>query len=453
VTTKSQKGFIMENDTPFGAGIREVLIEETSNAQSLSEMEDKVRRLMLWLGNVVLHLWLNWLEGRHTAREVECECGGKTRYVRHRNAQLNTLFGVVRYRRAYHVCQSCQRGIFPLDERLGLRPNAMSAEVERLAGMTGVQMPFGKGREVFEELTLVSLSDQSLDKATQAYGQEVGQQEAEWRCLADDPDELLRRQREQKAPLRLYGTVDGGMVPTRGPKGEPQPWRELKVGAWFVARGHPPRHPDDEWKIRAEHITYYADILPAEDFGPLLWATGVQRHAQLACELIFLGDGARWIWDLVDFYFPDAIQIVDWFHACEYLAPVAQVAFTKQEKRDNWVEQMKTALWKGKLDVVIAACQKHINPNREDDPAHKAVTYYANNRHRMDYPTYRANGYQIGSGTVESAVKQIAQQRMKVPGARWNLESARLVSKARAAFLSGQWPELAARRQRLSPAA
>jgi hypothetical protein len=100
------------------------------------------------------------------------------------------------------------------------------------------------------------------------------------------------------------------------------------------------------------------------------------------------------------------------------------------------------------LETVIAACTQHIDPKRADDPAQTAVTYYTNNQHRMDYPTYRANGYQIGSGTIESGVKQIATQRMKVPGARWNLSSARLVAKARAAFLSGQWPALAACRSK-----
>ncbi len=443
----------MDKHTSIGEVVRDHLLVESEAPQSLSEMEDKIRRVLWWLGNMVLHVWLRWLTKHERERAIACKCGGEARYIRQRPGQLYTLFGVVKYQRDYYLCSTCGQGTYPLDEQLGLRPNAMSAEVERLAGLTGVQMPFAKGSEVFEELTLVSLSDQSLDKATQAYGREVEQQEHEWRKQAQDPTDLQRQEREIKAPLRLYGTVDGGLVPTRAPKGEPQPWRELKIGAWFMARGQPPRHPDDEWAIRAEQITYYADIRPAEEFGPLMWATGVQQHAQLAHELIFLGDGARWIWELVDFYFPNAIQIVDWFHACEYLAPVAQVAFTKKEERERWIEQMKTALWKGQLDTVIAACQKHVDPNREKDPAQQASTYYTNNRHRMDYPTYRANGYQIGSGTVESAVKQIAQQRLKVPGARWNLESARLVSKARAAFLSGQWPDLADRRRCLSHAA
>jgi hypothetical protein len=200
-------------------------------------------------------------------------------------------------------------------------------------------------------------------------------------------------------------------------------------------------------------VHYYADIGPAEDFGRLVWSTGFQHHAQLADELIMLGDGARWIWDLVTEHYPDAIQIVDWFHACEYLDPVAQSAFSDTEQQKAWVEETTEALWNGELDKVIAACQDHVDPNREKDPAQKAVTYYTNNQHRMNYPTYRANGYQIGSGTIESGIKQIGTQRMKVAGAFWNLESARNVAKARAAYLSDQWDELADRRSHLNRAA
>lgn len=443
----------MEKHIAIGETIRDVLVEETADPESLSEMEEKMRRMLKWLGNVVLHLWLKWLVSGYREAEIACRCGGKAQYVRQREARTYTMFGWVKYRRAYYLCSACRTGSYPMDEQLGLRPNAMSAEVERLAGMTGVQIPFGKGSDVFEELTLVSLSDQSLDKATQAYGREVDRQETEWRVEAEEPEALLRREREEKMPRRLYGTVDGGLVPTRGPKGEPQPWRELKIGAWFVARGQPPHRPDDKWSIKAEQISYYADILPAEEFGHLLWATGVQRNAQLVHELVFLGDGARWIWDLVDLHFPHAIQIVDWFHACQYLAPIAKVAFRSEENQATWLTQTRDALWNGEIDKVIAACQQHVNPNREDDPAQQAVIYYSNNQHRMDYSAFRVNGYQIGSGTVESAVKQIAQQRLKVPGARWNLDSARLVSKARAAFLSGHWPDLAARRQLLPKAA
>jgi len=442
------------DSTPIAELMLEGLKEEGGGAKGLSEMEQRVRAVLVGIGRLVLGLWLAGLEERYPAARVTCpHCKGEAVYVRRREGQVVTVFGRVKYRRAYYICGACRQGHYPLDERLGLRPNGMSAELERLAGTVGVKMPFGQGSAVLEELMLISLSDHSLDKAAQAYGEEVMRIEAEWEAEAEDMDRLLAHQRTVTPPGRLYGSLDGGRVHIRGEGEEVDAWRELKVGAWFEARGCPPKTPDGEWAIRAQNTTYYTDIGGAEAFSRLVWATGFQRHAHLARELIFLGDGSRWIWDIVSQLFPQAVQIVDWFHAVEYLAAVAQVAFRTDEQRHAWVERVKTDLWHGRMGKVIAACQRHVNPAREDDPAQKAVTYYTNNRHRMDYPTYRANGYHIGSGTIESGIKQIGTQRMKVTGARWTLDGARKVAKARAAFLSGQWNELAMRRTHLSRAA
>ena len=441
----------MDNHTAMGETVRDWLIAGSAPPQSLSEMEDKIRRALHWLGNMVLHLWLMSMTIRYPTKHRVCpHCQEISEYRGKRRGKFYTMFGVVRCRRAYYLCAECHQGHYPLDMELGLRPNAMSAEVERLVAMVGIQMPFAKGRDVFEELTLISLSDQSMDKASQAYGRESQKCETGWYTESVDSESLLQREREQSRPLRLYGSIDGGQVPIRHAEGEDQPWRELKIGSWFTATGQPPKTPEGKWEIKAQHISYYADIAPAEEFGKLAWATGVQKNAHQAIELIFLGDGARWIWDLVDHHFPSAVQIVDWFHACEYLAPMAKLAFSDPKQRSDWIEQVKTHLWQGQLDVVIAACAQYVNPQREKDPAQKAVTYFTNNRQRMDYPTYRAQGYQIGSGTIESAVKQIVTQRLKVSGARWDLQSARFVAKARAAFLSGQWNQLADRRENLS---
>lgn len=430
------------------------LIEGWEQPSSLSEMEQAIKRFTVWLGGILLWLWLKWEEGRYPAKECQCpHCGGTAEYQRQREGTLHTLFGTLKYRRAYYTCPRCHQGHYPQDERLGLRPNQMSAELERVAGLVGVQTAFGKGSKLLEELTLVHLSDHSLDKSAQAYGREVEQVEEEWQAAGADPATQLKRKREARPVLRLYGTMDGALMHVRD--NEENPWRELKMGAWFQARGRPPKSPEGKWRIQAEAITYYADVCEAQTFGELVWASGLQRQADQAVELIFIADGAAWIWRLVEHYFPDAIQIVDWFHACEYLVAVARAAFSEATKRQAWLTTIRTALWNGQLDIVIAACQAHVHPERnpDDDPAQKAVTYLTNNRSRMDYPTYRKNGYQIGSGTIESAAKQIVSQRMKVTGAIWNLDSARLVAKARAAFLSDQWGDLAARRTHLNRAA
>jgi hypothetical protein len=444
----------MEDTTQLEKMLREWFRSGMEEVSNLSEMEQVARGQLIEIGRRAFEQWIAEESENRSEEPVKCKCGAEARYVRQRAGQLRTVFGIVKYERAYYGCETCHRGYYPLDERLGLRPNAMSAELERLAGKVGVERPFEQGSRLFSELTLVSLSDHSLDKAAQAYGEEQMKQEAEWETEANDMDVLLERKRTIKPPRRLYGSIDGGRVHIRGAEGvQDAVWRELKIGTWFVTRAQPPGKPGGDWSIRAENIHYYADICDAETFSRLVWSTGFQHHAQLAHELIILGDGARWIWDLVTEHFPNAVQIVDWFHACEYLEPVAKVAFKDKVQRERWVEKTKTDLWNGDLDAVIAACQEHVNPNRQDDPAQKAVTYYTNNRQRMNYPTYRANGYHIGSGTIESGVKQIGSQRMKVAGASWNLESARKVAKARTAYLSGHWADLAARRTHLNRAA
>ncbi len=418
--------------------------ESLKTGFSLSELEQEIRHQMVEAGRQALAQCLANQQEKYPAATSPCpSCGKDAAYVRQREGTLRTILGQVKYQRSYYLCNDCHKGTYPLDNQLGLRPNEMSAELERLGGMVGVETSFGKGSHLFKELTQVPLSNHSLDKAAQAYGQEVEKVEAEWKTEAQDQAALRKRKQEARPPLRLYGSMDGVKVHIREDK--EHPWRDLKVGAWFEARGRPPCHPDGEWRIQAENISYYADICPSHEFSPLFWATGVQRNAHLAPELVILGDGA----DLVAANFPKAVQIVDWFHACEYLAPVAKASFADIQQQEEWIAKTKTALWEGRLDEVIAACEMHVNPQNREGPAQKAVTYFSNNRTRMDYPTYRANGYQIGSGTIESAAKQIGSLRMKVPGAIWNKDGARYVAKARAAYLSEQWDSLTQRRARL----
>jgi hypothetical protein len=326
----------------------------------------------------------------------------------------------------------------------------LSAELESLSALTGVQLPFAQASALFQNLTLVGLSPQSVDKASQALGAEVEQLEQEWQTLSEDPKQLQTQEAEPTRPTRLYGALDATKVHTSEQRDEnDEGWRDLKLGVWFEPDARPPEQPDAEWEIQAKNMTYFCDIQEAHEFGNLLWATGVQRRAQRAQELIFVSDGAEWIWNLVEFYYPQAIQIVDWFHAVEHLTPVAALLGAESAAARTWLKRVRDDLWAGRLDEVIAACTAHTTPGRKDDPAQKAVTYFSNNRQRMNYPTYRAKGYQIGSGTIESGCKQIGLQRLKVPGATWQKEGARRVAKARAAFLSNQWSLVTARREHL----
>src|SRR4030067_1047276 len=156
--------------------------------------------------------------------------------------------------------------------------------------------------------------------------------------------------------------------------------------------------------------------------------------------------GAVWIWNLVSRYYPKAVQIVDWYHAEEHLEMVAAAAFTNPQERSRWLEDVTQALWEGQLEPVIRACQALACSCPE---ARKAANYFYTNADRMRYDRFRAAGYMIGSGSVESACKQIVTQRLKRPGAQWIVEGAIQTAKARAAWLSGHWQSLCVRRSTL----
>ena len=135
----------------------------------------------------------------------------------------------------------------------------------------------------------------------------------------------------------------------------------------------------------------------------------------------------------------DRSSASDILPAEEYLEGVARAAFSAASEQTLWLEEVTQALWDGKVEKVIRACKALAQSCSE---ARKAVSYFSNNIERMRYDRFRAAGYMIGSGTIESACKQIVTQRLKLPGAQWIVSGAVQTAKARAAWLSGQWQSL-----------
>jgi hypothetical protein len=138
----------------------------------------------------------------------------------------------------------------------------------------------------------------------------------------------------------------------------------------------------------------------------------------------------------VSAYYPQAIQIVDWYHARAYLTPIAEALFSQPKEKQSWIAEAESWLWQGQIQKVVQACQPYNQHPLAGETDQSAVTDYTNNQDRMDYEQYRAKGYWVGSGTVESACKQIATARLKIAGARWTLPGVIATAKARAAWLS-----------------
>jgi hypothetical protein len=216
-------------------------------------------------------------------------------------------------------------------------------------------------------------------------GEKQAQMEAEWIQESHDESWLQRRERGiEDVPERLYGSIDGAQVPIGNE------WRELKTLSWYrVAAVY------GQETHKAQEISYHCDITPSQEFGRLLWATGVRRLADKAKELIFICDGAIWIWKLVSHYFPYAVQIVDWYHACEYLTPIADAVFSQDTERKEWLSKVKDWLWHGQVHKVIQARHHYVHHPIAALAAQQAVTYFTNNQHRMTYTNCVFLGHEL----------------------------------------------------------
>jgi hypothetical protein len=440
-STTTQTGLAEEMTQLFSKHITKYVVEHPE--ANIGDVEELMRQELQAVGRRSLEMALTASDTRQPT--VPCRCGQEATYLFRRQAQIITVFGQVHYRRSYHLC-SCGQGMAPLDQRLKLEPGQVSRGLAPLLALLGVQTSFDEAQRLAQQLLLLDISDNSIRKTTQAMG--TVQQDLETQAIQQSQSlAFLQQQKRQKlkVPKRLYGSIDGVQVPVGNE------WRELKVGCWYRVDPLPQRQWPSRFKqrigqletLKATDIDYYCDIIEADGFSELLWAKGCQRLADRAEEVVFVADGAKWIWRLVGENFPHAVQILDWYHAVEYLTPIAHALFSEDEKRKAWVAEMETHLWFSRTQIVIDACLELCENPQTAVPASAAVTYYTNNLNRMDYVHFRKQGYLIGSGTIESGCKQIGTMRLKRSGAHWSESGARLVAKARAVWLSGHWDSLA----------
>ena len=409
-------------------------------------MENMLRELVREAGNAGLRQVIEQGEETYGSREVLCACGQKARFVSKRSAVIWTVFGKVDYQRRYYLCPTCHQGHCPLDLKYGIVPGQTTPTLASLLGMLGVEVSFAEASRLAERFLLFRVSDNTVRKQTEGYGNAQAQVEQGQIKHAEDEKALQDRERTLKPQSgRIYASIDGAHVPLQ------QEWRELKTLCWYkVENIHPsvPRNRhgqplDGQNDLQAKEMKYHCDIMEAEQFGRLLWATALQNHADAYAQIVFVNDGAVWIWRLVEKYFPQAVQIVDWYHASQYLSPIAESVFgTDTQPAQQWLQQARTDLWEGRIQDVIQSCRIGLRHTSSRAFAEKAITYYTNNEKRMDYARFRQQGYLIGSGTIESACKQIAAARLKCSGARWTLAGVIATAKARAAWLSKTWDNL-----------
>jgi len=212
--------------TLFKQVIVEIVAQQPDS--QAADLEHGLRQLLNQVGAQALGQGLSALDAAYPEPQMACPCGAMAKYQFRRPAKTFTVFGWVTYRRAYYLCTQCRQGQCPLDQRLGLAPGQVSAGLASLLALAGVETAFEEGCEPIERFLLIEVSDNTLRKETQTFGQLQAQSERAWQAKSQDPAYLQERQQNQPAhPKRLFGSIDGAHVPIEAE------WRELKTGGWY----------------------------------------------------------------------------------------------------------------------------------------------------------------------------------------------------------------------------
>lgn len=358
-----------------------------------------------------------------------CGCGGEAGFEGYRPKGVQTVVGWITVRRAYYSCPTCGQGHCPLDAALGLTRDSLSPGLRRLAGRFGALLPFAEAARSLADAGRVHLSANTVRRVTEAVGARREQElaaaiAAAWaEGLAPAPS---------APPPRLYVAMDGVRI-----LGTDGAGHEVKVGVVVPVRGA-------GRSARRERASYAAGLEPAACFGRRLALEAHRRGLEGAGALAVLGDGAEWIWNVAAEHFPGATQIVDWFHASERVWALGRALLGEgTEQTAAWVETQLGRLAQGQAATLATEWQTL--PCRGDAVAIRAeqVTYFTNQAPRMAYDRYRAAGWDIGSGMVESACKQVIAAREKGPGMRWSEAGAQTVAAVHVLLLNDQWPTYA----------
>ncbi len=298
--------------------------------------------------------------------------------------------------------------------------------------MGATQDSFAQAASVLERLTLVHVSPNTVRAATEQLGSALVDHQTQQVAVAQTGQVIPGP--TSPRPTRLYIAMDGVFAHLHD-----LGWSEIKVGCCYQTHPCPDPKRPDQLVIRADHLSYVTALDPAATFGWHLWCEAARRGVLDAAEVVIVSDGAHWIWNLASEHFPGATQILDWYHASAYVWEAATAIWAVDGPlRRAWAKQQLDDLWEGKVPQVLKELESH---QAVGAGVTAAITYYTTHQGRMDYAAYRARGLQIGSGSVESACKQVVSARLKQAGMIWDAPGAAAVATVRAWLKSERWAE------------
>lgn len=350
---------------------------------------------------------------------------------------VESLFGPLTLRRNYYSPRDGSAGRVPLDESLGV-VEGCTPGLARLMCRAGALEPFEDASQSLEAYGGITIEGRRIQRLVQ----QVGPEFARWTHSQPAPTSLPEG-------TIFYVEADGTGVPVRpeetvgregkGEDGQART-REIKLGVVFTQeapqkpvptaqKSNLKKAPPETRPERVEGSTRYVTSTGnSQEFGQQLRQLALRQGLSLVTLVVFLGDGAAWVWELARVCFPMAKLILDFYHAAEHVGLLTEILFGKdtplaKTHRQAWIEILKDEP-DGVDEVIRRASAAMPRTGKKRKLARKALTCFENNRDKMRYWEYQAQGFFIGSGVVEAGCKTVLGQRLKQSGMFWSLPGA-----------------------------
>jgi len=309
-----------------------------------------------------------------------------------------------------------RRGFFPLDEELQLLAGHFTPSVYEGMTRLGIWMPFARAVKEMKYFWRVSVTAPTVRRTTEAAGAayvttQTAEVEQLERVLPPPPP----------GPAKQLLSVDGAYVPLVHKE-----WAEVKTLA--LGNVGEPVVEDGERVVHTSDLSYFSRLAEAEEFERLALVEIHRRGTETAQLVCAVTDGAEWEQGFIDTHREDAVRILDFSHAAEYVAAAGQAVLGEGTSQFHaWLEDTLHELKHGQPETVLQTLRTLQAEARTSGPGGKAaveaiqksLTYLEKRQEHMQYAHFQAQGYPIGSGSVESANKLVVEARLKGAGMHW----------------------------------
>jgi hypothetical protein len=356
-------------------------------------------------------------------------------------------------RRAYYHRVACRKGHCPADDAFGLGAADLTPGAEQLAVLFGTVASFAEAAErLLPKASGLRLAESTVERATEAAGARLGEALATGATFGVTAD--WDWPEDHHGRTVAYVSVDATGVPIPGPGGVAAEGRMAWVGKVFAPKPEAEGAGPGAGRRRpavAGHARYLAGLMSLDELGAPLRRQAAQAGMDRAEQWVALSDCGAGIDDFLRVNFPRATRIADFYHVAEHLAELAKAWHpgdpeASEDQAGRWAHTLKHEGGRAIL-AELEALDLRGRPASSLEVHRQVTRYLGNHADRMDYPTYRASGWQIGSGHIEAAGKTVVNERLKRSGMRWGEDGADAVCHLRALFKGDaeQWEAFWAR--------